>query len=264
MSIYLLLLFNFIFQDRNDFATWRTRYVLWLWLGTLSLIPFDLSSIDSSAVTSDKRLSIVNSVIDLGKLYLSDTGSTREAAGVCLSGLLTRPDIDSDYLEKFLEFCLDYFKFWIHQQKNISAESSANILVSTEYFNYLGILFCLNQVFKRGHREKLKTYSSRLLPAVLDAISVAAQTLDRKFLCKLVQRITLSFLSPKEAPWRYLRGFRSLKMTLLATEQRHDQDETLKDDDCEFEEFPDDMENVVSCMLGFVGDKDTVVRWSAG
>jgi hypothetical protein len=36
-------------QDRSDHATWGTRYVLFLWLSILVLVPFDLATADSMA-----------------------------------------------------------------------------------------------------------------------------------------------------------------------------------------------------------------------
>jgi hypothetical protein len=36
-------------QDRSDHMTWETRYVLFLWLSILVLVPFDLATADSMA-----------------------------------------------------------------------------------------------------------------------------------------------------------------------------------------------------------------------
>ncbi|CAN0426439.1 unnamed protein product, partial [Ectocarpus sp. 13 AM-2016] len=34
-------------QDTDDYSTWETRYGLLLWLSMLSLVPFDIDTIDS-------------------------------------------------------------------------------------------------------------------------------------------------------------------------------------------------------------------------
>lgn len=237
--------------------------MLWLWLGTLSLIPFNINSIDSTLSDQQSSSSIVFHLVGLGRLYLGDTGSTREAAAVCLASILTRPDLEKSHLEEFIKFCTDYIKSRIEQSSQIDAN-----IISKEYFKYIGILFCLNQIFKRGHREKLIPHAEVLLPVVLRSIEVASQTLDRKFLCKLLQRITISFLPPREATWRYQRGFRSLQASLSSQDTKilhsapniNSIDENPSD---VFEELPLQMEEVVACLLSFLGDKDTVVRWSA-
>ena len=35
-------------QDQSDYTTWETRYILLLWMSMLVMVPFDLTSIDSS------------------------------------------------------------------------------------------------------------------------------------------------------------------------------------------------------------------------
>ena len=70
-------------QSRADFGTWETRYCLLLWLSMLSLVPFDLCTIDST-VEGDEG--IVDSIIGRCKRYLSDPGPARLAAA--LGGLL--------------------------------------------------------------------------------------------------------------------------------------------------------------------------------
>lgn len=68
------------------------RYVLLLWLGALSLCPFDLSSADSSilAVGDEGPKPLVLAIVEACGMYLSDAGATRDAAAMCLAKLLTR------------------------------------------------------------------------------------------------------------------------------------------------------------------------------
>ena len=47
---------------------------------------------------------LVQMIIDVSISYLSDAGPTREAAAVCLSGILTRPDMEKGYLKNFMEY----------------------------------------------------------------------------------------------------------------------------------------------------------------
>ena len=107
-------------QDFNDFENWETRYILLLWLTMLSLIPFDICSMDSSSssgaipvsgvssappVNAANESKLVHDIINTCKESLADAGPTRDAAAFCLASLLTRPDMDRGILDDFLTGC---------------------------------------------------------------------------------------------------------------------------------------------------------------
>ena len=73
-------------EDRSDHATWETKYVLLFWLSQLVIIPFDLSSVDSTIVGDGAAAEggLVETVIRIARSYLADSGATREAVGVLL------------------------------------------------------------------------------------------------------------------------------------------------------------------------------------
>ena len=94
-------------QDQNDYTTWETRYVLLLWLSMLVMVPFDLTTIDSTLGNDNYRNEdegLIQGMVSLCKHYLGDPGPTRDAAAVCLSKLLTRPDMEAKYLTEFLQW----------------------------------------------------------------------------------------------------------------------------------------------------------------
>ena len=254
-------------QDRGDHRTWETRYTLLLWLGMLVLIPFDIYTIDSSAVATAGALetasdheskSLVGSIITLCESYLHDTGPTREAAAICLVSLLTRPDMESSHLNRFMEWA----RVLICAPP---AESASKLFVMT------GVLTTLASIFKHGHREKLTAFTSVLLPPVLTlAGSPDNSTLMRKFLVKLCQRIGLTFLPPRAFRWQYQRGQRSLLQNLGVADATAAGDEASaapdNDDDDEDDDdadVPPELEDVLDQLLNGLRDRDTVVRWSA-
>eukprot|EP00906_Rhabdomonas_costata_P018834 RCo027452 len=82
----------------NSESAWETRYVLLLWLGTLVLNPFALSSVDS------RRLSqgLLTAMLTAGQTALGDCTKASEGAAFFLGRLLTRPDTHhaiSDFLQ---------------------------------------------------------------------------------------------------------------------------------------------------------------------
>lgn len=100
----------------------------------------------------------------------------------------------------------------------------------------------------------------------------ANNALVRKLKTKLTQRVGLCYLKPKVAAWRYQRGNRSLRQNLEGSQTDGGlvsaksglivKDGTLEDDDDD-EDISDNLEVVIDILLSGLGDKDTIVRWSA-
>ena len=121
---------------------WESLFVLWNWMGTLSLVPFDCS------VVLDNSQSLVSTLIDLGKTTLKDPGPTRDAAASCLAKWLSRPDLENSELPKFL-----------HWSRKVIQDSTSGVVKQqfTEGFLILGILQTLVTILKvsTADRERL-------------------------------------------------------------------------------------------------------------
>ncbi|KAI9905173.1 hypothetical protein PsorP6_013592 [Peronosclerospora sorghi] len=264
-------------QDRTDHCTWETRYVLLMWLSILCLVPFNLNTIDSSSSsandTQDRTISIVSKIVTLCKDYLSDPGATQTVAAVCLSLLLSRPDMEYHDLVQFL--------MWANQE--LMTASKRNDRGSSQ-FKVTGIMLCLAHIAKHAPRKQ-HIGTSRIYFATIMQLAASftednarldrpsSSTLHRKLCVKLVQRLGLLYLRPKVRSWRYSRGLRSLELNLRQTgsntvmsapqsslsegngEDDDDNDDTL--------EAVDELEQIVEVLLTGLRDKDTVVRWSA-
>ena len=80
----------------------ETKCVVLLWLSILVLIPFDLSSVDTSMASSDytgkdEPPPLVLRILEICKNYLANAGPMRSIAGLLLSRLLTRPDMSKAF-----------------------------------------------------------------------------------------------------------------------------------------------------------------------
>ncbi|KAG7383272.1 hypothetical protein PHYPSEUDO_003895 [Phytophthora pseudosyringae] len=261
-------------QDRADHAAWETRYVLLLWLSMLCLVPFDLHTIDSSSPVAGERangtISIVSNIVTLCKDYLSDPGATQVAAAVCLSRLLSRPDMEQHYLAQFLN--------WANRELVAATEGNDTRVLQ---FKVTGIMLCLAHIAKNSPREQhiqaSRIYFSTVMKLVAHLTEDNARsdrpsssTLHRKLSVKLVQRLGLLYLPPKVQSWRYSRGLRSLELNMqslglgtgdaaTATPSRPQE----SDDDDDAFEVVEELEQIVEVLLCGLRDKDTVVRWSA-
>ncbi|ETM99131.1 hypothetical protein PPTG_18987 [Phytophthora nicotianae INRA-310] len=263
-------------QDRTDHSAWETRYVLLLWLSMLCLVPFDLNTIDSSSPGAIEHgngtISLVSNIVTLCKDYLSDPGATQVAAAVCLSRLLSRPDMEQLYLTQFLN--------WANRELITAVEGSDTRVLQ---FKVTGIMLCLAHIAKNSPREQHIEASRIYFATVMKLVAhltennsrsdrPSSSTLHRKLSVKLVQRLGLLYLPPKVRSWRYSRGLRSLELNMqslgLATSSivtstpSLPQDSNDDDDDDAFE-VVEELEQIVEALLCGLRDKDTVVRWSA-
>ena len=171
-------------QDQQDFDNWETIYILFNWLTILSLIPFDICSIDStlsfaadsSSTPLSSQSTLTHDIIQICKDNLSNPGPIRESAALCLATLLTRPDMDQDILHYVLNSFCEYLESFNEGNENIVS------------FYVIGILQALAQIFKKGHRNHLLHHAPVVLgPCLKISLLENNQTLTRKLVTKLVQ-----------------------------------------------------------------------------
>lgn len=110
----------------------ETKCVVLLWLYILVLIPFDISSVDTSMAYNDhadvsEPVPLVMKILEISKDYLASAGPMRRISGLLLARLLTRPDMSKAFTRFFLhgflisvknmlsrfKFQCCKFKFWI-------------------------------------------------------------------------------------------------------------------------------------------------------
>ena len=277
---------------------WESIYTLLVWIGMLSLVPFDLNTIDSSIQIGstkdpshemDKAPTLISSMLATAKRHLTDSGPTREAAATSLSSLLSRPDLEEAELEDFVMFSSNVLKQYLDFQQSVaSTEKTMSI------FLVMGIVQTLAAIFKTGSRSNLMERHLRCVEMVWEqAILVADKAapkqeagelvksggapLLRKMLAKLFARVGCSYLPPKIAEWRYQRGRRSLLENLGSQdsnvasdslEMNQKQEENIDDHTKDrhgssIVRIPDQVEDSMAQLIQSLTDPATTVRWSA-
>ena len=206
-------------QDVTEHKTWEMRYVLLLWLSILVLIPFPLNTLDSftfSGKDEGKGKGIVLTILDLCKGFLSDPGAVRNAAAVCISRLITRPDLDKNHLKAYLEWSIETLAACnarvagpndsdtdgngdISSLPSVSnliatststsssssslsssfslSSSSSSSSISSRIFLATGVLTSLVEIAKHGHRDTLIEVLGDTYVRV-SAISASADSID--------------------------------------------------------------------------------------
>ncbi|KAL2514966.1 Tubulin-folding cofactor D [Forsythia ovata] len=175
----------------------EAKCIMLLWLSILVLIPFDLSSVDTSMaddnyVRRDEPPPLVMKILGFCKDYLSNPGPTRTIAGLLLSKLLTRPDMSKAFTS-FME--------WTHE---IFSSVEDNVI---DHFRLLGAVEALAVIFKIGNTKALLNVVSIVwndTSALIKSNSAARSPLLRKYLVKLTQRIGLTCLPHRSPIWCYV------------------------------------------------------------
>ncbi|KAL1546475.1 tubulin-folding cofactor D-like [Salvia divinorum] len=248
----------------------ETKCVVLLWLSILVLIPFDLSSVDTSMASSDytgkdEPPPLVVRILEICKNYLSNAGPMRSIAGLLLSRLLTRPDMSMAFTS---------FIDWAHETLS-SVEDSA-----IDHFRLLGAVEALAAIFKIGSTSVLLNVVPLLwsdASILIKARTAARSSLLRKYIVKLTQRIGLTILPPRSATWHYVGRNKTLGENISLNETRNFEQlnnpvdpnscDTSQEMNCLEEEedldVPDVLEDIIELLLSGLRDTDTVVRWSA-
>ena len=213
-------------QPPTNAGAWETLFVSLLWTSIVGLVPFPLDSIATA------QGGVLAHLIHTSESHLSDSGPTRDAAAICLSRLLTRPDADAP-------------AFVVRAVAAVvaNATETSGLALHTR----LGYLRALAEFFKRSAHAARDAASARLVvrtlsPHFSDAGNPPSSTLERKLWIKLVQRagvtVASSLLLPTSAP-------------------------NEPDADTNVDADADTLSHVMGSLLAALSDRDTVTRWSA-
>ncbi|KAJ1436266.1 Tubulin-specific chaperone D, C-terminal [Sesbania bispinosa] len=245
----------------------EAKCVMLLWLYILVLVPFDISTVDTSIASNDNLTEfelapLVLRIIGFCKDYLSTAGPMRTMAGLVLSRLLTRPDMPKAFTS-FVE--------WTHE---VMSSVTEDVL---HHFQLLGSVEALAAIFKAGSRNLLLD----VIPVVWNDTSIlykssnaARSPLLRKYLMKLTQRIGLTALPHRLPSWRYTGRTTKLNVSLntsckidqsnLAVNDNYSNPNEITDGaEDEDMDVPENVEEIIEMLLSGLRDMDTVVRWSA-
>ncbi|XP_017771538.1 PREDICTED: tubulin-specific chaperone D [Nicrophorus vespilloides] len=241
-------------QDPNDSKNWTTRYVLLLWLSIIVMIPFHMSRLDGfeEGKGGDQK-TVMFRVMEICKTYTVVGDKCRDAAAYLISKYLTRTDVKEQYLSSFLNWACE-----------LSVEKD-----SSSFIKY-GTLSSVAMIIKHGKRDDILPHAQKLLQWIINAeIKSYPGCNIQKLVYKIVQRIGLTFLPPRIAKWRYMRGNRSLTSNLcsgdsgssvISSAPMDDVNAMIEEEDIE---VPEEIEEIIDQLIQGLRSADGVVRWSA-
>jgi hypothetical protein len=231
---------------------WESIYMLWNWMGVLSLVPFDCD------ILADK--SLVQALMNSGKTSLQEAGPIRDAAATCLASWMSRPDLEAVEIPDFVRWSTDVIEAYSRQRSNVNL------------FRTLGVLqtCCAALKLSSVSRKRLLFHFQALWDPLLDLSQTIRDDFSlQKLLIKWWSRMSCAHLPPRVATWRYQRGKRSLLNNVRPIASAHDSTlltSSLAHDEIEkYSIFlvPDEVEDALGRILEGLGHLSTIVRWSA-
>jgi tubulin-specific chaperone D len=199
-------------------ALWESLYVVWLWMGTLSQVPFD-TQVFASTFSSEALLT-------LAYTHLDDPGPIREAVAACMASWLARPDWETTVLAAFasrsVQMLSDYGK---HPTTATGSKGTAVVRDHVSIHTVLGVLQTWTALLKSSCIPSSTLIRTTVpLWEPLLGMEVVDMALLRKWLVKWWTRVACIHLPIRIASWRYQRGHRSL----LQMQDKHQSPKTSK------------------------------------
>lgn len=208
-----------------------------------------MSRFDGFVETEQKT--VMTRILDVIKTYVLVTDKCRDAAAFLSYKFITRNDVKEAHLESYLDWAI-----------SLSLKRESNIFMKH------GLLASVAMIIKHGKRDDLLPHARKLLNEIMrDEFKSNSGTNIQKLVFKIIQRIGLTFLPPRNVSWRYKRGNRSLAANLSAGDGKMPNNSQINrldniEDSNEDIEVVDEVEEVIDQLIQGLRNSDGVVRWS--
>ena len=227
-------------------SNWTVNYVLILWSSLLAMVPFDIDTIDSKGF-------LINNLINYLKEELIVSSNVRDISAYGLSKFLTRPDlIKKKYLSNYINESI---------KKMMDQKENGNI------FAMLGICLSLCELFKNGLPNDLEPFVGNIVEKLINyqfPENIKSSGVWRKTFTKLIQRVALVMLKPRDQSWRYKIKIRTVLEKQEIKEEKEEKNEIIEEkDELDYEINFEYLETIIDFLINNLSDKEYIVRWSA-
>lgn len=225
----------------RDIVLRPTTYMLLLWLGVLSMVPFQLSRLDSG----DSGVKpVAQRIYEVMKANLTAVGKANDASSFLSAHFITRPDIKDLYFDDFV--------VWLQNQIDLEKEVTTT-----------NVLSALAMIFKIAKRDVVMKHAHSVMNVLAEKkLFQCNNFLIEKLALKLCQRIGLCFLPVNLASWRHLRCVKKLSQTVQENGPLSEAAFPAVQENGEVD-VPEIVEEVIDKLLEGLENSSLNVRWSA-
>lgn len=218
-----------------------TTYMLLLWLGVLSMVPFQLSRLDSG---DSGTKPVAQRIYEVMKANLTAVGKANDASSFLSAHFITRPDIKDLYFDDFM--------LWLQNQISLEKEVTTTNVLST-----------LAMTFKLAKRDVVMKHAHSVMSLLAEKkLFQGNHFIIERLALKLCQRIGLCFLPVNLASWRHLRCIKQLSQNVQENGPLSEAAFPAAQENGEVD-VPEIVEEVVDKLLEGLENGCLNVRWSA-
>lgn len=218
-----------------------TTYMLLLWLAVLSMVPFQLSRLDSGDAGTKP---VAQRIYEVMKANLVAIGKANSASSFLSAHFITRPDIKDIYFDDFMT--------WLQNQVNPENAVTTTNIMST-----------LAMIFKLAKRDVVMKHAHSVMSLLTEKkLFQSGNLVIERLALKLCQRIGLCFLPVNLASWRHLRRVKQLSQDMHANGPLSEAAFPAAEENGEVD-VPEIVEEVIDKLLEGLENGCLNVRWSA-
>uniref|UniRef100_A0A131YZ53 Tubulin-specific chaperone D n=1 Tax=Rhipicephalus appendiculatus TaxID=34631 RepID=A0A131YZ53_RHIAP len=216
-------------------------YMLLLWLGVLSMVPFQLSRLDSG----DSGVKpVAQRIYEVMKANLTAIQKANDASSFLSAHFITRPDIKDLYFDDFM--------VWLQDQIDPKNKVTTTNVLST-----------LAMIFKLAKRDVVMKHAPSIMSMLAEKkLFLCSDFVIERLALKLCQRIGLCFLPVNLASWRHLRCIKQLSQNVPENGPLSEAAFPTAQENGEVD-VPEIVEEVVDKLLEGLENCSLDVRWSA-
>lgn len=228
-------------------------HMLLLWLGVLSMVPFQLSRLDCG---DTDRKPVAERILNIIKTNVAACGKAHSPACFLAAHFITRPDMKDLYFDDFMQ--------WLREHVTVTAKEEGPVwsLGLTEE-RKINVLSTLAMIFSLAKRDVVVKHAQSIMDVLTEKeLFTSTNVVVRQLTMKLSQRIALSFLPKNLAPWRHLRSVKKLSQSLGESGALSEAafPDALENDTID---VPEIVEEVIDKLLEGLGADFYEARWSA-
>lgn len=225
----------------DDIKLRSTSYMLLLWLGVLSMVPFQLSRLDSGDANARP---VAERIFDVVKASLAAVDKASSASTFLCAHFITRPDIKDLYFDDFM--------LWLQQHIDSEGEERT-----------INMLSALAMIFKIAKRDSVTKHAHSIMALLIQKnLFHSNNIVIKKLAMKLCQRIGLCFLPVNLASWRHLRTVKKLSDSPVVNGQLSEVAFPVAHENGEFD-VPEIVEDVLDKLLEGLEYESLLARLSA-
>lgn len=228
-------------------------HMLLLWLGVVSMVPFQLSRLDCGDTDAKP---VAERILNVIKVHVAACMKADTPACFLAARFITRPDMMDLYFDDLMQWLREHVTVAVDEEKAHWSEGQRDERT-------INVLLTLAMIFRIARRDAVMKHAQSIMDLLTEKeLFTSKHFVIRRLAVKLSQRIALSFLPKNLAPWRHLRSVKKLSQSLGENGAMSEAafPDAEENDACD---VPEIVEEVIDKLLEALAANCITIRYSA-